>query len=484
VAAGGAVEVGALIGGGTAASAVLVVTATLAGGGPPGTVPPDGPLGLWRPAADGLGWYGAIVVTAIFGLIVAFALLCRRAAAGRATVADVLRAGAFWCAPVLLAPPLFSLDAYSYLAQGTMALTGLDPYSAGPDQLPDGPILDAVSPVWRATPAPYGPLALALLRLVALLSAGQLPVAVYLLRIVAVAAVCGAALAVARLTRPSERAVALALVVANPLVIVHLVGGAHLDALLALLAGVTVLAVRRGLWAWAAIAAGTAFALKLPGLALAAYVLLCQLRANGIRDHRLWQTAAVNAGTAVACAALVPNGWGWVAALSVPGKIRHPYDPATILGWLLYLPSWAAGHSTGLTSAISAARAVTMVAGAAAVLVLLWRAAGSRSGVRAAALAGSALTVVAVAAPAVHAWYAAWGLALIAAGSTRARWWLAALSAALCFTALPDVIVQQPAGLTLTLCLLAAALAIIHRAAVTPAPASDERRATAGEALP
>ena len=39
---------------------------------------------------------------------------------------------AWWSAPLLLMPPLFSRDAWSYAAQGALVAKGYDPYSVGP----------------------------------------------------------------------------------------------------------------------------------------------------------------------------------------------------------------------------------------------------------------------------------------------------------------------------------------------------------------
>ena len=65
-----------------------------------------------------------------------------------------------WVLPLLLAPPMYSRDVYSYLAQSEIALLGLDPYRVGPAT---GLGLDhvftlSVPNMWRETPAPYGPL--------------------------------------------------------------------------------------------------------------------------------------------------------------------------------------------------------------------------------------------------------------------------------------------------------------------------------------
>lgn len=67
---------------------------------------------------------------------------------------------AIWAAPLLIGPPLFSRDVYSYLAQGAMVDARIDVYTHGPAQL-GGPLATEVAPVWQHTPAPYGPVFLA-----------------------------------------------------------------------------------------------------------------------------------------------------------------------------------------------------------------------------------------------------------------------------------------------------------------------------------
>src|SRR5918997_537768 len=94
-----------------------------------------------------------------FGLVVwAWVRLGRDVLRGAVTGRGVLAAGAVWSAPLLVSPPLFTRDVYSYLGQGALALHGLDPYEVGPVELPPGPVPDNVHYVWQTTPAPYGPL--------------------------------------------------------------------------------------------------------------------------------------------------------------------------------------------------------------------------------------------------------------------------------------------------------------------------------------
>ena len=79
--------------------------------------------------------------------------------------------GAAWLLPLALAPALFSRDVYSYLAQGTILHLGHNPYQSrpgGPGRARAPAALAAVSPFWRHTTAPYGPLFLGRERVVSI----------------------------------------------------------------------------------------------------------------------------------------------------------------------------------------------------------------------------------------------------------------------------------------------------------------------------
>jgi hypothetical protein len=102
---------------------------------------------------------GLTLMVAGLGLMVwAWLLIGREVLAGvRYRLTPVVIA---WSAPLLLMPPLFSRDAWSYAAQSALVAKGYDPYSVGPGVL-SGHIIEAVDPMWMSTPAPYGPLPLA-----------------------------------------------------------------------------------------------------------------------------------------------------------------------------------------------------------------------------------------------------------------------------------------------------------------------------------
>ncbi|MDT3443524.1 polyprenol phosphomannose-dependent alpha 1,6 mannosyltransferase MptB [Pseudofrankia sp. BMG5.37] len=202
--------------------------------------------------------------------------LVRRALSGRAGPRAALTAAIAWGMPFALGPPLFSRDAYAYAAQGELARRGLDPATHGVAALAAGgptslgaAFSNAVDPRWRDTHTPYGGGAVAVEKLAATvghLLGGGPTVALVTLRVVAVLAVVAMVACTVRLVDrlpraagpagdagragakegASGRAVVLALVAANPVTVIHLVGGMHLDALAAgALAGALLIDRRR-----------------------------------------------------------------------------------------------------------------------------------------------------------------------------------------------------------------------------------------------
>ena len=133
-----------------------------------------------------------------------------------------------------LAPPLLSLDLFSYISYARLdGLHDLNPYEFPPSSAPGDESLAFIED-WRDKVSVYGPLfTIASTPLAHLGVAG----AVWVLKIVTGIAVLAIAWVVARLAalRGVNPGVAAALVALNPLVLVHVVGGAHNDALMAML---------------------------------------------------------------------------------------------------------------------------------------------------------------------------------------------------------------------------------------------------------
>ena len=363
----------------------------------------------------------------------------------RLRVAAVI--AAVWAAPLALGPPLLSSDVYSYAAVGRLAQLGHDPYRVGPAALGNGPFLAAVEPLWRHTPTPYGPVMVALLRLLAVVGHGSVLQTVIALRVVAVLATAGAVAVSVAVAAPRARAAVLLLTAANPLVLLHLVSGAHLDALIgAAVIGVVVL-THRGLPYPAVVLAVVAGLAKAPAFLLVGFVLLAVVRAGPLhRRVRDGIGVAATAAAAIGVAWLVlPNAFGWVQALDVPSMARNARAPSSWLADLLYQAAGLVGADLPWAGALSTARTVTLVAGVLVALALLVRGTGRLGRETALRCVGWALLALALSGPVLYGWYLAWGLfAAAAVARPRERTALAVLSVGVCAVGLPACTASTP----------------------------------------
>ena len=174
---------------------------------------------------------GAVMMTLAWLMLGRFALGERRM-----TRSQLDRTLLLWVLPLLIAPPMYSRDVYSYLAQSEIAINGLDPYKVGPAT---GLGLDhvftlSVPTMWRETPAPYGPLFLWIGKGISALTGENIVFAVLCHRLVVLLGVGLIVWAMPRLARRCGVAEvsALWLGAANPLLIMHLVAGIHNEALM------------------------------------------------------------------------------------------------------------------------------------------------------------------------------------------------------------------------------------------------------------
>jgi hypothetical protein len=148
--------------------------------------------------------------------------------------------------------PVGSSDAASYAAYGRIAALGYNPYTYSPSKLPGGPSGNPytmlVSPYWQKTPSVYGPVATWTQQLAAEIGGAKPWLTIWVLMIMMGAAFVATGYVLLRTAANPVRAVLLW--VANPLLIVELVMGGHLDALVALFAIAAIVLSRRcaGLW--------------------------------------------------------------------------------------------------------------------------------------------------------------------------------------------------------------------------------------------
>jgi alpha-1,6-mannosyltransferase len=237
---------------------------------------------------------------------------------------------ALWAVPLLPFLPLGSYDVYSYACQGWQQSAGLDPYAGGVDLL-GCPWRDAVAPTWLSSPAPYGPVFL-LLAGVAAKIGGSLTGTLAGLRVIALLGLVLIGVSLPALARrtgmPLSRAVWLAL--ACPLVAIHLVSGAHNDAVMVgfLVAGLALAAAKR---AWAAgVLLGLAVGVKATAVVVVPFALL-------MVSGAAVQMLAGTVGTLVAVSLLSGRGLGWITGLTGSGVSVQWTSPPTAVGMTIDL---------------------------------------------------------------------------------------------------------------------------------------------------
>jgi hypothetical protein len=314
---------------------------------------------------------------------------------GRAVVWGAI---AVFVAGFALAPVLLSHDVYSYVDYARLGVQhGLDPYVHPPLAAPQDPAYSQVA--WTETSSAYGPLFTLATYPLAWLPVG---LAVAVLKAVAAFSVLGIALVVSRLAawRGVDPLRAATFVALNPLVLVHVVGGAHNDGLAMLLAMLAVAAVlsARELSAGAALTA--AVATKASAAFLAPFALLGSARRNRLLAGALGATAAI------AIAAYLAFGWDWLHGFGLAGENQDRTSYMSI-------PITTARLTGVDPDPIRLAAAILFAAAVAYLLAWTWR---GGDWVRAAAWAALALLL---ATSWLLPWYLIWALPLAAISRDR-----------------------------------------------------------------
>ncbi|MGH3720453.1 MAG: polyprenol phosphomannose-dependent alpha 1,6 mannosyltransferase MptB [Pseudonocardiaceae bacterium] len=375
----------------------------------------------------------ALAYTGIAMVVLAWLWLGALAAPGRSRLvsrAQLDRTMLMWSVPLLVAPPMFSRDVYSYLAQSAMVNRGLDPYVLGPaDALGvDNPLVRGIPTIWRHTPAPYGPLSLTLGRPIDWIAGDDVVLGVLAHRTLAVAGLLMIVWALPRLARRVgvSPVFALWLGAANPLVLFHLVSGVHNEALMIglMLLGLE-LALRgpdRGLTLLGGTALIAAAAqVKVPAaLALGFVIVWCARHRGGRLRDVVWAAAAVS-GVAVTTTVAIGLGsglgFGWIGALGTPNAVRSWMSVVTELGLLAGWIGSLLGLGDHITSVLTLTRAAGLAAAGGVCLLLLWRCWKGR--LEPLAGLGVGLGAVVLLGPVVHPWYLLWAVIPLAASATH-----------------------------------------------------------------
>ncbi len=358
-----------------------------------------------------------------------------------------------WMVPLLFGMPLASMDLYSYAAQARLAEAGYDPYTFTPADLP-GKFLDNVAWKWLDTPSPYGPLWVSVSRLISALTGDHALMTVLVLRLIPFAAIVFTAYLIPGLARRFGKRgdLALWLAIANPMVLVHGVGGGHNDALMIafMVAGLAVV-LRPGA-TWRHLAAGAALmalaaAVKAPAAVGVAFVVPVYLAGrHGLHPKDWVRHCVIAAASAVPVFALITYlvgyGNGWTKQVSPNVPVITFMSIPTMLGVAFRFVTGQPHAGTLVEHTIRTFRSVGSLVSAG---LLVWFWFRSTRGHAVQWLALSLLTVVLLTA-AVQPWYFVWALTPAALVVVRPRHvsFIAAASIAL-------ALLTQPMGSSLPL---------------------------------
>ncbi len=375
----------------------------------------------------------AIICAGVVMVVLAWLWLGRLAKPGRVRLlsrSQLDRTVAMWAVPLALAPPLFSKDVYSYLAQSAMVARGIDPYTTG---VAEGmgvadPLVRTIPSLWRDTPAPYGPLFLGLGRGVTAIAGDNVVLSVLLHRVLALAGLAMIIWALPRLARRfgADPVCALWLGAANPLVLFHLVSGVHNEALMIglMVAGLEI--ALRGppngrMWVLGAVLISMAAMVKVPAILALAFLGALLARRWGGRISDLARAAGLLALIAVVVTVVIGFGsrlgFGWMGALGTPNAVRSWLSPITDLGSLAGHLGIVFGLGDHTDSALALTRAVGLACAAGVCVWLLWGC--FRGRIDAMTGLGVGLGAVVLLGPVVHPWYLLWA-AIPLAGSASA----------------------------------------------------------------
>ncbi|PND56760.1 hypothetical protein CRM90_16425 [Mycobacterium sp. ENV421] len=370
-----------------------------------------------------------------------------------------------WIVPLLIAPPMYSKDVYSYLAQSQISANGLNPYKVGPAP---GLGLDhvftlSVPSLWRETPAPYGPLFLWVGRGISALTGENIVAAVLSHRVVVLLGVGMIVWAVPRLARRCGVAEvsALWLGAANPLLLMHLVAGIHNEALmLGLMLTGTEFALRgidsakplwprpmhwphgRDQWAqWmppAMLVLGSVLItmssqVKLPGLLALGFVGMALAYRWGSTVKAFVLASAFMTSLSLVVMAIIGwasgLGFGWLFTLGTANVVRSWMSPPTLLA----LGTGQVGILLGLGDHTTAVLSLTRAMGVLIIMITVtWLLlAVMRGKLHPVGGLGVALGATVLLFPVVQPWYLLWAIIPLAAWATRPGFRIATIAVSL-----------------------------------------------------
>lgn len=201
-----------------------------------------GPL-TWPARLFGMAGLDRAGVAAVYSVLMAVLVLSYavilylvRSDGRRSTTLLIVCGFAGFSLLFLLTPPLLSADLYSYTFYGrVMSVYHGNPYLVLPKSIPNDLVYPLVG--WRDTASVYGPAFNVLSRAVCGLAGNSIQANVLGFKALSAACYAGClpfVFSLARRLDPGRENLALAAVALNPLLLIHLVGGGHNEAVMAL----------------------------------------------------------------------------------------------------------------------------------------------------------------------------------------------------------------------------------------------------------
>ena len=360
----------------------------------------------------------------------------------RARMRSVVACAVLWFVPLLLGPPLLSSDIYSYAAEGAMVTQRLDPTSDGMYKLLYGDYITRTDPVWR-TPSggnPYGPVQMGTAATIVEVSGHNVELTLLGLRFLAVASVLASIWGLSEIARRHgvDPPTAVAIAIANPITVLHLVGGAHNDALLMALLVTGVAFALRGRWPLGLLCMALATGVKLPAAAAIVYLAWERAGIGAVFRDRVKSVgkamAAAGAVIGVLCIAIGISLYGWITAMQNSGKTMGTLSLTTRVGYVVSSLFRLIGLPSNDATWISLFRLVGFAAAGYICLRLL----GVTHRIGAVQAAAISMLAVMLLGPVVWPWYLAPAIALLgAAGVGRWRPSLLVLTVSFAFEVFP-----------------------------------------------
>lgn len=375
-----------------------------------------------------------------------------------------------WTLPIIATAPLFTQDIYSYIANGSIIVQGMDPYSAGPVQLlgADNDLARSVPFIWANSPSPYGPVALGIAAVISVVTNDSIVAAVILHRIASIVGVIAAGWAISHLAvrcrvAPSS---ALWLGILNPLTILHLIGGIHNESIMLGFALVGMEIALRGIdklqasnslsmstaWpSWLRILLGgvlisAAGMVKVTGFIGLGFIGMALAR-HLSHAHRWkpWKAIATAASAQIATllasiaafSALSGIGLGWITGQGGAVSIRSWLSISTDVGVVSGFLGIMLGLGDHTEAILSVTRAVGIVIAAGFMIRMLF--ATFHGVMHPVGGLGVSTFVLVVLFPVVHPWYILWAIFPLAAWANRLlfRYAVIIYSAVMSFVVLP-----------------------------------------------